>query len=213
MMAVVRVRRSTLRSARPAARASGIGLVVQQDQHAVGVGEVALVLLDARARQRSAQFGRQRTREQLGQVEVGDFRKDGAQFLELRALGRAAHVQDVEQAAAGIADRADDLLQAAPAVVLDDDAGARGEIGAKVGIDALRVSHRRSHPVVDETSSQRATLDEKLDLEDARKNPMEGSNDQLVLTDGQRSHNSHYTGVRAAPWSLHVRYPAAARRG
>ena len=34
----------------------GVRLVVKQDQHAVGVGEVALVLLHARARQRPAQF-------------------------------------------------------------------------------------------------------------------------------------------------------------
>ena len=46
----------------------GIGIVVQQDQHAIGVGEVALVLLHARARQRPAELGEQRRAEQLGQT-------------------------------------------------------------------------------------------------------------------------------------------------
>ena len=53
----------------------GIGIVVQQDQHAVGVGEVALVLLDARAGQRAAELGRERAAEQLREVEIRDFRE------------------------------------------------------------------------------------------------------------------------------------------
>ena len=40
----------------------GVRIVVQQDQHAIGVAEVALVLLDARARQRPAELGEQRRR-------------------------------------------------------------------------------------------------------------------------------------------------------
>ena len=75
MIAVVLVRRSRLRSARPLASASGIRIVVQQDQHAVGIGEVALILLDARARHRSAQFGDQRRTDELGELEVRDVRK------------------------------------------------------------------------------------------------------------------------------------------
>ena len=43
----------------------GIGVVVQQDQHAVGVAEVPLVLLDPRAGQRPAELGEQRPAEQL----------------------------------------------------------------------------------------------------------------------------------------------------
>ncbi len=38
----------------------GIGLVVEQDQDAIGVREVALVLLHAGARQRAAEFGEER---------------------------------------------------------------------------------------------------------------------------------------------------------
>ena len=62
----------------------GIGLVVQQDQDAIGVGQIALVLLDAGARQRTAEFGEQRRFEELGKREVRDVGKlvaDGLRAL------------------------------------------------------------------------------------------------------------------------------------
>ena len=62
----------------------GIGIVVQQDQHAVGVGEVALVLLHAGARHRAAELGDQRRPDELGQVEVRDVGKFGSRVV-LRA--------------------------------------------------------------------------------------------------------------------------------
>ena len=52
---------------------------MHQDQHAVGVGEVPLVLLDARARQRPADLGDQRLAEQLGDRQVRHLRELGAQ--------------------------------------------------------------------------------------------------------------------------------------
>ena len=45
----------------------GIGVVVQENQDAVGVAEEALVLLDLEARQRAAELGEQRPAEQLGE--------------------------------------------------------------------------------------------------------------------------------------------------
>ena len=43
----------------------GVRIVVEQDQDAIGVGEVALVLLHARARHRPAQLGHERRPDQL----------------------------------------------------------------------------------------------------------------------------------------------------
>ena len=43
---------------------------MRQDQHAVGVAEVALVLLHALPRHRAAELGEQRRPEQLGQRQV-----------------------------------------------------------------------------------------------------------------------------------------------
>ena len=51
----------------------GVGIVVEEDEDAVGVGEVALILLDARPRHRAAQLGDERRPQQLRQVEMGDF--------------------------------------------------------------------------------------------------------------------------------------------
>ena len=53
----------------------GIGLVVQQDQNAVGVGQIALILLHAGARQRAAEFGEERRFEELGQRQIRNVRK------------------------------------------------------------------------------------------------------------------------------------------
>ena len=53
----------------------GIGIVVQQDQHAVGVAEIPLVLQDPGARQRPAEFGEQRPAEQLRHRQVHDVRE------------------------------------------------------------------------------------------------------------------------------------------
>ncbi len=52
----------------------GVGIVVQQDQHPVGVGEVALILLHPRAGHRPAQFGDERRADQLAQADVRDVR-------------------------------------------------------------------------------------------------------------------------------------------
>ena len=59
----------------------GVGIVVGEDQHAVGVAEVALVLLHALAGQRPAELGEQRRADQLGQRQRGDLGEVGAQRL------------------------------------------------------------------------------------------------------------------------------------
>ncbi len=105
MMAVVRVRRSTVAQREARRQRVRIGLVVEQDEHAVGVGEIPLVLLHARAGQRSAEFGGERRRQQLRQVEVRDLGHDRAQLFLMLAVRLAADVEDVQQAAAGVADR------------------------------------------------------------------------------------------------------------
>ena len=55
----------------PARQGIRVRIVVQEDQDAIGVGEIPLVLLHARASHRAAQLGDQGRPEQLGQLEVG----------------------------------------------------------------------------------------------------------------------------------------------
>jgi hypothetical protein len=93
-------------------------------------------------------------------------------------------VQDIEQAAARIADGADDTFEPAAPVVFDNDARIWSEIDPQIGVDPFGVCDGSSYSVVDETPSQWAAFDEKLNIENARQNPVKGPDDQLVLTDG-----------------------------
>ena len=72
----------------PAGHRVGIGLVVQQDENAIGVGQIALILLHAGARQRAAELGEQRRLEQLGQGEIGDVGELVADGLAPASRGR-----------------------------------------------------------------------------------------------------------------------------
>ncbi len=127
----------------------GVRLVVEQDQHAIRVLEVALVLLHARARQRSSQLRRERGREQLREIEMGDFRHDAAQVVMAPASRPPpGHVEHVDEAAPRVANGRDDALEAALAGVLDDDAGVGREVGAEVGIDPRRIGDGHRHAVV-----------------------------------------------------------------
>ena len=83
----------------------GVGIVVQQDQHAVGIGEVALVLLHPRARHRAAELGDERRPDQLGQLEIGEVRELRLQLVGRLLVARPG-VQHVDERAAGVADRA-----------------------------------------------------------------------------------------------------------
>ena len=90
----------------------GIGIVVQQDEHAIGVGEVALILLHTSARQRPAQLRCERSGDKFGKIEVRDLRHDRAKLVHvLLGVGPCANLQDVEQRPAGVADRRDHPLQ------------------------------------------------------------------------------------------------------
>jgi hypothetical protein len=101
----------------------GIGLVVEQNQDAVRVGEVALILLHAGSGQRAAELGEQRRFEQLRQRQIGHVGKMVANCLgPLLAIG-GADAKDVNERASGVAYGVDHFWQKFPAAVLDDDAG------------------------------------------------------------------------------------------
>ena len=89
----------------------GIGVVVQEDQDAVGVAEEALVLLDLEAGQRAAELGEQRAAEELRQREVVDLGKLRLEFFFALARVRGADAEHVDQRAAGVADGFENLLR------------------------------------------------------------------------------------------------------
>ena len=149
----------------PAGHGIRVRVVVQEDDHLVGVAEEALVLLHPQPRQRSAELGEQRAAEQLGQRQVVQLRELRLEILLALPRVRRADAQDVDQRGAGVPDGFEDALEAVPAVVLDDHAGAGGEVGLDVGVGAARVARRDVQPAVVEPLGQRLTLDQELDFE------------------------------------------------
>jgi hypothetical protein len=93
----------------PAGHGVGVGVVVQHDQHAVGVAEVSLVLLYARPGERSTHLGHERIAKQLGHREVGNVRKLGMKFLGPFRGGRRADAEQVDQRATGVAHSLENL--------------------------------------------------------------------------------------------------------
>ena len=79
----------------------GVRLVVQQDQHPVGVGEVALVLEDAGAGDAAFEFGVQLGRKQLGESQREDVGVRRLGFVGATQRGPGRH--HVGQRAAGVA--------------------------------------------------------------------------------------------------------------
>ncbi len=160
----------------------GVGIVVKQDQHAVGVGEVPLILQDARARHRPTQLGHQRRADQFAQADMRDVRFSRAGVLG-RLLGLLAGVEDVDQRAAGVANGGDRLPDAAAVVVFDDEAGAGGDVGLEVGIDAARIADDDLDAIVVQPSCEGPAFDEEIHLEARQQHIVQGAGDQLVLTD------------------------------
>ena len=120
---------------------------------------------------------------------------------------RVRDVKNVDETAARVANRRDNPLQRAFTAVLDDDARCRSEISAEVGIDTTWIGNGGGDAVFNEAPRERAAFDEKLDFEGACQHPMQGADDQLVLTDGQRTHNLRlYDRCRPHVSSLNAAY-------
>ena len=166
----------------------GVGIVVEQDEDAVGVAQESLVLLNLEAGERAAELGEERPAEQLGERQVVQLGKLRLELFFAFARIRGADPQDVDERAAGVPDGLENLLQALPAVVLDDDAGAGGEVGLDVGIGPAQVSSRDVEPVLVEAAGERLALDEKFDFEAGQQDLVEHPDGQLRLADGETPH-------------------------
>ena len=184
----------------PAADRVRIGVVVQQDEDALGVAEEALVLLDPQARQRAAEFGQQRAAEQLRQRQVTELRILRLQFLFAFVKIGDADPQHVNERASRVPDRREHLLEAAAAAVLHDHAGAGRDVGFDVGVGAAGVDGGHAQPRLVEPAGERLALDEKVDFEAGQQDLIEHPDDQLGLADGEASHGMIVAVVRA--WTI-----------
>ena len=99
-------------------------------------------------------------------------------------MAAVADAEHVDERAAGVAHRFENLLQAAAAVVFDDDAGAGAEVGLDEGVGAARIAGRDVDAGVVQPAGERPVLDDEFDLEAGQQDLVEHPDDQLVLTDG-----------------------------
>ena len=160
-----------------------IRVVMEEDEDAVGVGEVALVLLDPRPGHRAAELGDQAGPQQLRQLEMGDV----AVAVHPDVGPGLAGVQDVDERAAGVADRVEDLLDAAFAGIFDEEAGGGSDVGLEICVDAPRIAGRDLDPGVMETPGERPAFDKEVNLEARQQYFVERPDDQFILTNGQNA--------------------------
>ena len=118
----------------------GIRVVVQQDQHAVGVGQIALILLDPRACHRAIQFRAERATQEIRQCQMSNFGRAGSQFLLPPGARRVSHVEQIDEDAAGIADCLHGAPGTASSGVLDEHAGAGVDGGPQIALHRVRIA-------------------------------------------------------------------------
>jgi len=167
----------------------GVGVVVKQDQNAIGVAEEPLVLLHPQACQRTAEFEQQRRPEELRDREVIHLGEELAQLLFVLSRLVGADTHHVDERGAGILDRVENLLEAPLPAVLDDDAGRGGDVGFEVSVGPAGVGGRDVQPGVMQPARERLAFDEKIDLEAGRQAFVEHPDDQFGLTDGETPHS------------------------
>ena len=162
----------------------GVRFVVQQDQHALGIAEIPLVLLHPGPRQRPAELRQQGTAEQFRHREIRDVRKLRAEPLCALIARLRADAEDVDERATGIADRVENFLRVAPAVVFDDDARTGPEVGFDPRFGASGIAGEHRDPGLVEPSRGGFVLDDELDFETGEQDFVQHPDHQLVLTHG-----------------------------
>jgi hypothetical protein len=166
-----------------------IRVVVQQNEDAVRVGEVSLVLLDAGPRHRPAELGHQRRAHQLRHVEVRQVGKFRLQRLggPLSRTGRG-RVQHVDERAAGVAQRRHDLPDAPAAVVFDDETGGRRDVGLEIGVEPPWIAGRDRHAGLVKAAGELPVLDQEVHLEAGGEHLVQRADDEFILADGEHPH-------------------------
>ena len=89
---------------------------------------------------------------------------------------------------ARVADGLDRPAQASLPDVLDDDAGARCDVGLDVGVGAAEVARGDRQARFVELTGERLALDQELDLEAGLERLIEHPDEQFRLADGQAPH-------------------------
>ena len=173
----------------PAGERIGIGIVVQEDEDAVGVAEEPLILLDLETGEGAAELGEKRAAEELREGEVVEFGELGLELFLALARMRDADAEDVHQRPAGVPDGLEDLAEALPAVVLDHHARAGREVGLQIGVGALEVAAGDVQTTVVQAARERLAFDQELDFEAGQQDLVEHPDRQLRLAGGETPHS------------------------
>ena len=180
----------------------GVGVVVQQDEDAVGVGEVALVLLDAGAGEGPLQRRPQGAPEEVGEGEPGDPARRQLLAVPLLLLGAAGllGVEQIHEGGPRVLDLLDHAPRAAAGRVLDEDAGGGAGVGFEPGVDPARVADVDGDAGVVQASSEEPVFDDELDVEARLERPGQESDEPFVLADGEALHGADRSSrVRRGP--------------
>ena len=105
-----------------------------------------------------------------------------------RAVRGGGDAEDVNERAARVPHGAQDLGQGPAAVVFDDDAGARAEVGFDKRVGAPWIAGRDVHAGVMKPARERPVFDDELHFKAGQQDGVEHPDDQLVLADGEAPH-------------------------
>jgi len=159
-----------------------------EDEHPVGVAEVALVLLHLLAGQRPVELSGETRLHHLRQRDVGQLREVGPQCRRAASVFGPERAEQVHQHAAGVAHSVEHLRQVALAGIFNDDRGGRQQVGLDVGVDPFRVGGRHRGAGIVETAGEGLALDQELDLDAGAEHGVQQPTHEFGLADGQAPH-------------------------
>jgi hypothetical protein len=174
---------------KPAGDGIRIRIVVQQDEDAIRIRHIALILLHALPIDRASELDLQRRTREFRQREAVHFGE--ARFESVRTLRifrRRAEYPN--ERAAGGANGLDDFSEGTAAVVFNDDAGGGSEVGADVGIDTLRIAYAEAEAFAVEAPPQGGAFHKDVQLVAGGDDRVEQPHHQLGMTDRETPHQA-----------------------
>jgi hypothetical protein len=166
-----------------------VRIVVEEDEDAVGVGEEALILLNALASDGTSELDEQRRAGEFGQREARDLRELLSQFVS--ALGIVwPGSENPDQRAACCPHRLQDFSKRPASVVFDDETRAGRDVGLDVGVDSFWVADTDAKAGAVEAARQRGAFNQDVELAVGCEHCVEQPHDQLRMTDREGPHSA-----------------------
>ena len=184
-----------------------IRVVVQQDQHTVGVGQIALVLLDPRACHRALQLRAKHAAQEVRQRQMSNLGRASSQFLLPPGAQRVSYVEQIDEDAAGIADRLHGSSGTASSGVLDEHAGAGVDVSPQVALHRVRIADVYRDLGVVQPARQKPVFDQELDVQGRFERLGQDPDDELVLAHREALHGRDRRLSRSAARTVDYMLP------